>query len=161
MNKRQQLFTILLAVLFSAMTGLLIHFSLELSQNNKRLNDRIDQLQLLKGEDGRTPTNEEILALINPLVRPGQNGSPGANGVNGSNGVDGNDGSDGLNGSDAQPCTTYTDENNDNYLACPDGTQTLLPQPDQPRQIELCATATIPLGWRYVGSTLCQKVIGS
>ena len=162
MNKRQKIFTALLALLFLVFSALLIYFSLSLSQANKTLRDKIDQLQISQPQDGHTPTDEELLALIRPLIPNPVTGASGVNGlsIKGDKG-DSIKGNDGSNAPTAQPCTTYTDENNNSYIGCPDGTETLIQQPDQPRQIELCTTSTIPLGWKYVGTINCQKVKGS
>lgn len=160
-KSRLNLFLILWAVLSIFLVVIILFFVLKIDESNKsieQLQKSIEELYQNKpqdGADGRTPTYSELLALVTPLI---PNPVPGSNGVNGTDGANGNDGVDGTN---AEPCTTYTDENNDSYIACPDGTQTLILQPDQPRQIELCSSPTMPFGWRYVGTLNCQEVRGS
>lgn len=164
MNNRQKLFIIFLAILMISFTGLLIYFSLKLSENSKTLeslNNKVDKIQHIKPQNGNTPTDEELLNLIKPLIPQPNQASNGSNGLNGLNGTDGKNGTSGQNGLNGKSCTTYTDEDNDSYVECSDGTKTLIPKPDQPRQIELCSTPNIPMGWRYVGNISCQKVKGS
>lgn len=148
-----------------SLTGLLIYFTLQSSKNNTTLdalNKKVDKLQYVKPQDGHTPTDEELLNLIKPLINQPSKGDKGDS-VKGDKGdsIKGDSGNSGQNGLNGKSCTTYTDQNNDSYIECPDGTKTLIQKPDQPRQIELCSTANIPIGWRYVGNISCQKVKGS
>lgn len=160
MSSRQRLALVLLAVAFLFFASGLIFFVIRFTNQERTLNElqkTIEQIQIIqtKGDKGDTPTDEELLALIYPLI-PNPIPGPKGDSIKGDKGdtIIGND------GTDAQPCTTFTDENNDGYVSCPDGTQTLIPKPEEPRQIELCSTATIPLGWRYVGTVGCLKVQG-
>lgn len=161
-SNRSRLFIILWAVTFLSFMALFLFFMIKYSDSERRLDQLqqgIDKIQLRDpqdGNDGHTPTEDELRSLIWPLI---PSAIPGLMGPKGDS-IKGDSGSNGNNGTDAQPCTTFTDENNDSYVSCPDGTQTLIPQPDQPRQIELCSTPTITLGWRYVGSITCLEVEG-
>lgn len=98
----------------------------------------------------------EVEKATSKLSKPqvgvnGFNGQEGRNGFNGLNGI----GIAGANGKDAQSCTTYTDDLGDSYVACPDGTKTLIAKPNEPRQFEACTSPTVPFGWRLVGSVTC------
>lgn len=153
-QKKLKIFIALWLILFLFLVGLLVFFTLKLAENNRTLKEiqrSVNQINVYEPKDGvngHTPTQGEIVDLIKPLIPlpiPGSNGS---------------DGKDGMNGVPSKPCTIYTDEENDSYISCPDGTKTLVPKPDQPRQIELCSTPTIEIGWRYVGTITCLKVKG-
>ena len=76
----------------------------------QKLEDRISGT--LKGEDGHTPTEKELVALIEPLIpepikgkdgRDGVNGKDGINGIDGENGKNGERGMDGKDGVDGSP----------------------------------------------------------
>lgn len=68
----------------------------------------IDLLKGKDGQDGKTPTEEELVALVEPLIPepvPGENGidgTPGADGRDGKDGKDGKDGTDGRDGKDGK-----------------------------------------------------------
>ena len=65
----------------------------------QKLEERINGT--LKGEDGHTPTNTELLGLIEPLIPEpirGKDGRDGIDGKNGADGINGENGIDGING---------------------------------------------------------------
>lgn len=151
---RFKLFLILWAGFSAVLVVLMFFFIFRLNSTDRsidKLQETIDRIEYEKPKDGingASPTMEDLVALIEPLIPEPVAGKSGKDGLNGKDGGD---------GKDSKPCTTYT-EGVDSYIACPDGTKTLIRQPDEPRQVELCSSLHIPLGWRYVGSTLCQKV---
>ena len=61
------------------------------------------------GKDGKTPTREELIAIIIPLIPEPKNGIDGQNGVNGLDGIDGQNGVNGLDGIDGQNGTNGED----------------------------------------------------
>lgn len=65
------------------------------------------------GEDGHTPTDEELTALIEPLIPAPIPGKDGRDGEDGRDGADGRDGKDGRDGRDADEAAIVAKLEND------------------------------------------------
>ncbi len=68
-----------------------------MSQENNTDYDGVETITII-GEPGDTPTKEELVTLIKPLIPAPLEGKAGKEGKTGERGLDGKDGKNGLDG---------------------------------------------------------------